>query len=151
MPDKQKKQILKKAWSWCAYQDRSTKQTWNRLLNSGLSEEEAEAVLKQLQDEGFVDDERFASAYARGKFHNNHWGREKIRQGLEQNELDEKIISKALSEIEDAEYLSQLRKLISNKSRELQRYEEAIRKEKIYNFALSKGYEASLVFEIINE
>jgi regulatory protein len=151
MPDNQRKQILNKVCSWCAYQDRSTKQTWLKLLNSGLSEEDAVPVLKQLQDEGFVDDERFASAYARGKFHNNHWGREKIRQGLEQNDLKEKVISRALAEIDDTEYLSQLRKLISNKSRELQRYEEAKRKEKIYNFALSKGYEVSLVLEIINE
>ena len=78
--------------------------------------EEAQArIMERLVKERYVDDERFARAFAKDKVRYNKWGRRKVEQALWQKHIDEDIRKNVLNEIDDEEYLSVLRPLLKQK------------------------------------
>ncbi len=72
------KQALIKAESYCAYQERCQQEVRDKLYSWGLHEVQVENVIAELIASNFINEERFAKAYAGGKFRIKKWGRVKI-------------------------------------------------------------------------
>src|SRR5437016_5381296 len=110
MEEERKKKIhspveaLKKAYKFCAYQERSQQEVRDKLYELGLHKKDVEPIISQLVIEGFINEERFAIAYAGGKFRIKQWGRIKIRLALQQKSVSEYCINKALKEINNRDY-----------------------------------------------
>lgn len=111
----------------------------------------AAGVIKKLEKENFLNEECFARAFAGGKFRINKWGRNKIVVALRAKKISEAAIQKALEEIDEHEYLMVLRKLIAEKREKLSEPESIVSKNKVYKFALSRGFEKNLILQHLNQ
>ncbi len=108
--------------------------------------------MAELIDAGLINEERYAQNFARGKFRIKHWGKNKIVYELKQDQISEYCIKKALKEIDDTEYWVTLKKLCERKLLELKGEKNGfVLKSKLYRYLTQKGYESTLVQEVINE
>ena len=105
------KQALIKAESYCAYQERCQQEVRDKLYSWGLHEVQVENVIAELIASNFINEERFAKAYARGKFRIKKWGRVKISIELKRRKISAYCIKKGLAEIEEEEYIKTLQKV----------------------------------------
>ncbi len=139
------------ASKYCVSRERCEQDVIQYLNKKGLYDSDTiEKVVNNLREEGFLDDFRYAKAFVHDKFLLNKWGRIKIKYALKQKGIDETITEKALlEEINDAEYEQCLETLIMKKKKNLKKGNPAVLKQKIVNFAISKGYEFELVQKIV--
>jgi len=144
-------QALAKAQDWCAYQERCQQEVRDKLYSYGLHQREVEQIISQLISDNYVNEERFAKAYVGGKFRIKKWGRHKIKAGLRARKISEYCMRIAFKEIDETEYIKTLRKLLESKSKLLKEKNAIRRKYKLLSYAASKGYEQSLIMEILNE
>ena len=144
-------QALAKAQDWCAYQERCQQEVRDKLYSYGLHYDDVENLISKLISDNYVNEERFAKAYAGGKFRIKKWGRHKIRAGLRARKISEYCMKKAFAEIDEDEYIKTLRKLLESKSRLIKESNAVKKKFKLLNYATSKGYEQSLIMEMLNE
>ena len=100
--------------------------------------QEAHKILQILMEEKYVDDRRYAEAYARDKSSIAGWGGLKIRYMLSAKGIDRDIISKALEEIDEKKADDRLQKLMENKYRILK--DDPQWRMKLLRFALGRGY-----------
>jgi regulatory protein len=142
-------QALEKARRWCALQERCHTETRTKLHDWGIHGDEAEEVISNLISEGFLNEERFARAYARGKFRIKHWGRIKIVSELKQKKISAYCIRKGLEEIDETEYLQTLEQLYAKRVKEVKERNPWTRKAKIYTFLAGKGFEPDLIRELM--
>lgn len=144
------KEASLKLMQFCAYRDRSHKEVEEKLREMRMIPEACEQIIIQLMQEGFLNEERFARSFARGKFRIKKWGRLKIKRELKAREISEPVIKLAMTEIDEAEYHKTLEDLFKKKSDLLREPNLYKRKQKLANFLISKGYESHLVYDIIN-
>lgn len=138
--------------AWCAYQERCQFEVANKLREWNVDQEHVDIIIADLIQNRFVDELRFATAYASGKFRIKHWGRNKIKFKLKGYQISDCSIRMALNEIEEEEYLQTLNLLAERKLVELKSGLSILEKKaKIYNFLSSKGYESDSVFEIVKK
>jgi len=143
------KEAKLKAADFCAYQERSQQQVRDKLYDYGLHMDQVEEVLSELIIDGFLNEERFAKAYARGKFRIKQWGRHKILQGLKQHKISEYCIKAGLKEIDEEAYQETLKNLMIKKAGSIKATNDYDRRDKIARFAIGRGYETTLIWEII--
>lgn len=138
-----------KAGNYCAYQERTQQEVRDKLYGLGLYRDEVEDVLSDLIGENFVNEERFAKSYARGKFSLKKWGKQKIIFELKKRNLSPYCIEQALKEISDEEYKKVITIIVQNK---LDNTSQAgiIANYKIANHLIRKGFEPEIVWTIIN-
>jgi regulatory protein len=142
------KQTLIKAASFCAYQERTLKEVRQRLREWELTEDEIAPIIAELTAQNYLNEERFARAFAGGKFRVKKWGRLKIRQEMKLKGLSNDLIQKGLSEIDGDDYEETLRDLLEKKARSL-RGESLVVKQKIVRFALIRGFESDIVWDLL--
>lgn len=142
---------LVKLQSWCAYQERSQQEVRDKLYSMGLWAEAVENIIARLIEDNFLNEERFAMAFAHGKFAIKKWGKIKIRMELKQKRVSDYCLKKALAQIDDTEYLQTLRKLIDTKRRSLTEKNPLKLRYKLASYALSKGYEKDLIFDVLGD
>ena len=146
-----KNDIYLRASAFCAYQERTQQEVRDKLYGEGLIMDEIEEIIVRLIQENFLNEERFAKAYAGGKFRMKKWGRRKIRNGLKLRGLSDYCIRKGMGEIEEEDYLRTLQELILKKSGEIKEKNPLIRRNKLSRYLIGKGYEPELVWEKILE
>lgn len=151
-------QALKKAADYCALQERCQQEIRTKLYDWGLFGEEVEQCIAELISTGFINEERFAKAFAGGKFRIKKWGKIKIKNELKRKKISEYCIKKGLQEINDSDYKTALKEILLKKSKELKALPAGRQEKNIYkkmnrlaSFALQKGYESELVWIIIRE
>lgn len=143
-------QIKKKIADYCVYQDRSHYEVEQKLKElRTLNEDERGEILIWLIQNNFLNEERFSKSYARGKFYQKKWGKIKIKQGLKQKRIPTNLIDKGIEEINEEDYKSTLTELIEKKWNIIRESEVYLKKKKIYNYLLQKGYEYNLINEIL--
>lgn len=143
-----------KAWQkikhYCAYQERSHAETRDKLYGFGLYKEEVETLLAQLIEENYLNEERFAIAFAGGKFRVRQWGRVKIKYELQQKRVSPYCIKKALEAIDEENYMLCLQKLAAAKWNTFKEEENSFsKKNRLQSYLMQKGYESNLVMEIV--
>jgi len=146
-----KAEALLKLQRFCAYQDRCHDEVRSKLLELGVYGDDLEEVIVALIEENFLNEERFARSYARGKFRIKQWGRVRIRQELKRRKISDYCIRAALSEIEENDYADTLRKLLVKHQTTIKRGDDRTRRDKLFRHALQKGYESELILEILGE
>jgi regulatory protein len=145
-------QALQRAKLYCAYQERCHAETKEKLYSFGLLRSDVDNIVSQLIEGDYLNEERYATAFARGKFRLKQWGRVKIRYELKQRNVSEYCIKKAIKEIDESEYIKTLEKLAEEKLNELNdETNELIRKKKVFDYLLQKGYERELILSCIKE
>ncbi len=144
-------QARAKAESYCAYQERSQQEVRYKLYAWGLRKDDVENIIADLIDGNFLNEERFALAYALGKFRMKGWGRHKIKQGLAQKSVSVPLIKMALASLDEREYREKLNELLKAKARLEKEVHAYKRKNKFLQYALVKGYESELIFELLND
>jgi regulatory protein len=138
---------LQKLQSFCGYQERSTSEIRAKLREFNIHGDAADAIIQKLMDDNFLNEERFACAYARGKFRIKSWGKIRIRLDLQMRKVPERFIKKAMKEIDDeGTYLETLERLLTYKLKESDGD-----RAKAANYALRRGFESEFVFGKLNE
>lgn len=115
-----------------------------------MSDEAQARVMQRLVSERYVDDERYARAFVRDKIRYNKWGRRKVEQALWMKHIDDDIRSRALSEIDDEEYLSVLRPLLKQKRRSIKAASDYKLNQKLVKFALGRGFTFDIIRQCID-
>jgi regulatory protein len=146
-----RKEAFQKAQSYCTYQERSQQEVRDKLYSLGLHGNDVENVLADLITAGFLNEERFARAYAGGKFRINGWGKNKIRNGLIQKKVSPKCIELGLSEINEKDYITELRQVLSSKLKGISKKEFIKLRNQAARYAIGRGFESDLVWGILNE
>ena len=125
---------------YCAYQERSQKQVVDKLKSYGLLPLAADELLVELLQENFLNEQRFASAFARGRFNIKGWGKTKIANALYRHGVSKPCITTALNEIDDENYHEKLHLLARKKWDSLKQEHPSIRKQKTIRFLLGRGF-----------
>ena len=115
-----------------------------------MSDEAQARVMQRLVSERYVDDERYARAFVRDKIRYNKWGRRKVEPALWMKHIDDEIRSRALSEVDDEEYLSVLRPLLKQKRRSIKAASDYERNQKLVKFALGRGFTLDIIRQCID-
>lgn len=144
-----KTQALIRLQKYCVYQDRCHSEVRSKLMEVGVYGDDLENVMAELISENFLNEERFARSYARGKFRIKKWGRIRIQQELRRRKISAYCIKKAMVELEDYDYDQQLVDLLEKKNRTLREPDLWKRRGKLANHAVRKGFETGLVWETI--
>ena len=133
---------------YCAFAERSPKQVREKLSKFGITGPSAEEIVRELQEEKFIDAERFARAFCNDKFEFNNWGRKKIELELRKHDIENHWIEIGLSSIDDALYHNKIAGLLERKWQSLRAEDDFLkRKKKTIDYVIRKGFEAGLVFE----
>ena len=141
-------QAREKIRHYCAYQERSHKEVINKLYSYGLHSSDVDEILIEVIAEGFLNEERYAKAFAGGKFRIKKWGRTKIKHELEANGLTKNCIKAGLTEIDEKDYQVTLTNLLKKKLDQLEG-NDFFKRDKAAKYAIRKGFEAEFVWEIL--
>lgn len=143
-------EALNKASAYCTLCERCTSEVTSKLTQWGIEPSEQIKIIERLQEEGFIDEERYCRAFVNDKVRFNRWGRIKIRAALSEKRLPRELVSEAIENINEDEYMNALAEVISAKRRELKGKEDYAAQQKIMRHAASRGYEPSLIMKAIN-
>lgn len=146
-----KEQALQKLKQFCGYQERCHSDVREKLFQLSVRRSDHDEIIATLIEEDYLNEERFAIAFARGKFRMNQWGRVKIKVELKNKKISDYCISKALKEINEKEYVQLLKKLAEKKYVSLKNEQYLIRKKKTMDYLLQKGFEWELVGRAVEE
>lgn len=134
-------ELLEKMRNYCAYQERSRYEARQKMRLLKIPNDTIEDVLNTLVEENFIDEERFTECFIRGKFRIKQWGRQKIRQHLQQKGIDHHLIDQHLeNDIDESEYQENLAGQIDKYLKNNIMNTEADRAKLLRHF-MAKGYE----------
>ena len=143
------KVALTKAEHYCAYQDRAQQEVRDKLYEWGLWTDAVENIISTLVTSNYLNEERFAKAYVRGKFRQKAWGRVKIKQGLKLKKVSDPLIKKALLTIDLDDYMATLHQVLAKKAPLIKEKQEYKRRYKLQQYAMSRGFEADLIADVL--
>ena len=132
---------LEKIKNYCAYQERCVQDVRLKLREWGIDREKTEQIINELISEEYINEERFAKAFVRGKFNIKSWGNQKIIAELKRRNISGSCIQQAMNEIDSELYQEKLNKLASKWLNEHKHETNNDKKQKLFRFLLSKGYE----------
>ena len=144
-------EIQRKLERFCVYQDRCHQEVEKKMQSFSLIPEAKEQILLHLLSHNFLNEERFAKSFARGKFSVKKWGKQRIIRELKQRAITEYIIKVALKEIDASAYLQTLYQLAEKKNGLIQEPNVFKRRKKLYDFLYRKGFEYDLITQVIAE
>lgn len=139
-------QALQKMQQYCAYQERCHAEVVQKLKTFGIFAAEKDEIITKLIEDDFLNEERFASAFVRGKHRIKHWGRIRLTNELKLRGVSKRNVDFALRQIDDEKYQIGFARLADNCWDELSSESILKRKKKCGDYLLRKGYESDLVF-----
>lgn len=140
---------LEKLKSYCAYQERCEFEVIEKLKSLGISETDTAAIISDLKQYGFLNNARFAEAFASGKHKIKGWGKVKIKIALKAKRLSEELIMAALDQIDTNYYKESLNEKAQKKLRLLGNKKDRNTRQKLFRFLYGKGYESELIEKAI--
>jgi len=140
---------LQKLKHYCGYQERCHSEVKEKLYTLGVRKSDHDELIAALIEGEYLNEERFAIAFAGGRFRIKDWGRVKIKYELKQKQVSEYSIKKALKQIDEGEYMTTLQKLATGKYAALKREQGLTRKRKTIDYLQQKGYELHLINQVM--
>ncbi|MFA7446032.1 MAG: RecX family transcriptional regulator [Flavobacteriaceae bacterium] len=140
-------ELLQKAERFCAYQERCHKEVAQKLYELGASPQESDEILSHLIQNNFLNEERFARSFARGKHRIKKYGKVRIISELKFRNISKYNIDKALQEISDEEYEATFAELSEKTWASLTEKNKLKKKKKFCDFLLRKGYESDKIYQ----
>lgn len=143
-------EALNKAAAYCTLCERCISEVSTKLAAWGMPASEQQKIIGRLQQEGFIDEARYCSAFVNDKVRFNRWGRIKIRAALSEKRLPKEQVNEAIENIDEEQYMTALAEVIATKRRELKGKDDYAAQQKIMRYAAGRGYEPSLIMKAIN-
>ena len=143
-------QALGQIQKYCAYQERCSEDVRLKLAQMGFRGLDAENIIVELISEKYLNESRFAGAFARGKFKNNQWGRIKIEFELKRRKISASNIRKGLSEISESDYRAMILKLAKKLDSKTTYKHDRKALMVLYKKLLQKGFEADVLRNVID-
>jgi regulatory protein len=144
-----KEEIILKLEHWCSYRERCESEVRQKLFLMKVPVEENGEYFSHLRENNFLNEDRYAAAFARGKFNIKSWGRRKIEQQLKSKNISEKKITQSIGELDEGLYFLRLQDVLLKKNKTLREADPHKRKYKLMQYAMQKGYEPGLIQEAI--
>jgi len=142
---------IKKAMALCSRREFCSDDIRTKLLLWSIDNNDAERIIGILINENFINESRYATAFVKDKFKYNKWGRVKIAAHLKVKKLPPDIIKSALDSIDNEQYTKLIRELIESHKKSVKAKNQYDLKAKLLRFGLSKGFESSLLYDILND
>jgi regulatory protein len=146
-----KEQALQKLRHYCGYQERSHHEVEQKLWELRVNKAYHEEIVFTLIHEDYLNEQRFATHFAGGKFRMNEWGKKKISYALKEKRVSDYCIQKALNEINYDDYEKILKELAVKKYDSLKNDQYLVRKKKTIDYLLQKGFEFELVNNVVKD
>jgi regulatory protein len=144
-------EAIKKLERFCAYQERCHREVTEKLWSLRMSAEDRDVIIVHLLEHDFLNEERFARSFARGKHRIKSWGRTRIVIELKARDISRFNIENALSEISDEEYLATFEKLAEKQWALISEKNHLKKRKKFCDFLLRKGFESDLIYDKAKE
>ena len=144
-------EVRQKIERYCAYQERCHQEVRDKLYALGVHSSEVEEIIAALIVDGFLNEERFAKAFAGGKFRMKKWGRLRIVNELERKGISKNCIKSGLHEISETDYVNTLEKVLTEKIRLVDEENIYVKRDRVSNYAIQRGYEPDLTWRILRE
>lgn len=144
-------EIKRKLENYCVYQDRCHKEVEQKMKEYNLIPEAKEMILLSLMQDNFLNEERFAKSFARGKFRIKSWGKQRIVRELKFKDISSYNIKTALKEIDEQEYIATIYKITENRNNVISEPNIYKRKKKLIDFLMRKGFENELIYKVVTE
>ena len=145
------KQATQKLEHYCAYQDRCHEEVVQKLRTMKLDADEIDSVVVHLITDNFLNEERFACSYARGKHRNKHWGKIRIVNELKFRKISATLIKIALKEIDDSDYFGIFDELADKHWETISEKNLLTKRKKFCDYFLRKGWENELIYQKVKE
>lgn len=142
---------LTKAMALCSRREYCSEDIRARLQSWSVSEKDAEKIISALIKENFLNEARYSEAFVKDKFRYNKWGRVKIAAHLKAKSIPGELIRSALDSIDDKLYRNTLKELIASHRKSVKAKNQYDLKGKLLRYGLSKGFESSLLYDLLNE
>ncbi len=144
-------EALKKMGHYCAYQDRCHKEVRLRLMEMNMIPEAIDHIMAYLIEHDYLNEQRFAESFTRGKFRIKNWGKVRITNELKQRDISPYTLKKALEQISDQEYLTTLDQLARKRLKTLGSLGKIEKRRKLSSYLLYRGWENHLVHDKLRE
>lgn len=141
----------KKLEHYCAYQERCHDEVIQKLRNMALNSDEIDEVVVHLIENNFLNEERFACSFARGKFRIKKWGKIRIVNELKFRTISQYTINQALKEIDEEEYLTTFHSLSELTWNTITEKNKLKKRKKFCDYLLRKGWESTMIYEKVKE
>ena len=128
----------------CEYEMQEKMRRWE------IADDAQARVMQRLITERYVDDERFARAFANDKVKYNKWGRRKVEQTMWLKHIAEDIRQRVLDSIDDEEYIAILRPLLQQKRRSVKAHNDYELRQKLIKFAIGRGFTMDIIKQCIS-
>jgi len=135
---------------YCAYQERCVQDVKQKMFELGVLPDEQKTLLQHLMKEGFLDEERYATTYVRGKFKINQWGKHKIKAGLIQKGIPSELIYNALIALDPSEYTALAQSLAEKHLPKIKAKNDFERQQKLRFYLSQRGFEMEVINNVIN-
>lgn len=135
----------------CAMGERCCHDVHEKLKRMGVDEDAAERIVARLVKEGFIDEERYAQAFANDKFRHNHWGKVKIQRELQLRHIPQRHIDQALSAFDETDNLQTLREILQKKRPSVKGKTDYEVKCKLIRFALGRGFPMDDITKVLGD
>lgn len=145
------KDLKNKLEHFCAYQERCHDEVIAKLKTLNAEPDEIDTVVVHLIEHNFLNEERFARSFARGKHRIKYWGKIRIVNELRSRNISQFNITAGLSEVNSDDYFSTLEKLASQCWQGITEKNLQKKKKKFCDFLLRKGYESNLIYEVLKK
>ena len=136
--------------SQCVLREYCRADWFRKLLTAGLTQQEVDSVLDRLEDEKFIDEERYSRSFVHDKLLYDHWGRIKITYSLRQKAIANEHIEAGLATIHEEEYLEILKEVIRQKKRSVKAENDYELRQKLARFAAGRGFEPGIIFKMLD-
>ena len=145
------KQAIQKLEHYCAYQDRCHEEVIQKLRSMKMDQDEIDQIIVQLIADNFLNEERFACSYARGKHRIKHWGKIRIVNELKFRKISATLIKIALKEIDDSDYFGMFETLAEKHWETISERNTMKKRKKFCDYFLRKGWETELIYQKVKE
>lgn len=136
---------------YCAYQERCHEEVFQKLKSMNMIPQAIDLIIVHLIEHNFLNEERFACSFARGKHRIKFWGKIRIVNELKQRHISKYNIEKGLKEITPEDYLITFNTLAENHWQALRETHLLKKRKKFCDFLLRKGFESNLIYDKVKE
>lgn len=142
---------LNKAMAQCSRREFCIDDIRSKLTLWRVEKTDSEKIIKTLIKENFINESRYAAAFVKDKFKYNKWGKVKIAAHLGAKKLPSDVIRSALDSIDNEQYTKLLHGIIESHRKTVKAKNQYDLKAKLLRFGLSKGFESSLLYDMLND
>lgn len=144
-------EYVQKLEYFCSYQERCHAEVLQKMMDLKIPYAERDEIIVYLIENNFLNETRFAQAFARGKHNIKKWGRNRIVNELKLRKISSYNIQQALKEIDEDAYKTTFLELAQKQWESTIEKNILKKKKKVTDFILRKGYESEWIYNYINE